>query len=241
MSAVSLADIIAAAEAGATHLRVCTAEEIGELTDRFGTRNVTVEHTTLPREAGEGFVVVTRDDEFVGAVGVAALRTLLAPPARSLGTEGDEAFQALLGLLDDTVFTSLDRRQLLATSREIEDRAWRLGRGRLYAGFQSFSAMRDQVEVYERLASKAGLEVHVFGEPDWEPPAMEGVIRHATADPEITRVWFVVYDGADSLDDCALLAEERSPGQFHGFWTYEPDRVREIVAEVERVVAADGS
>jgi hypothetical protein len=93
--------------------------------------------------------------------------------------------------------------------------------------------------VYERLASKPGLDVHVFGEPDWEPPAMGDVTLHATVDPEITDVWFVVYDGEDPLDDCALLAEERSPGQFHGFWTYDSDRVRDIVAEAERVADAD--
>lgn len=233
-------DIIAAVEARPTHLRICSAEPIDDLADRFGVRNVTVEHTRLPSEAGDGFVIVTRGGEFVGSVRLGTLQTLSSPPTRTLGGEDEEEFQALLALLDDTVFTSLDRRQLLATSREIEDRAWRLDRGRLYTGFQSFSAMRDQVEVYERLASKPGLDVHVFGEPDWEPPAMGDVTLHATTDPEITDVWFVVYDGEDPLDDCALLAEERSPEQFHGFWTYDPDRVRDIVAEAERVADADG-
>lgn len=238
---MAFGDVITAAEADATHLRVCTDEEIDDLAERFGVRNVTVEHTLLPSGAGEGFVIVTRGGEFVGSVGIGAIETLAAPPIHAPGERVDEEFGQLVALLDDTVFTSLDRRQMLATSREIEDRAWRLGRGRLYAGFQSFSAMEGQVEVYERLATNAGLDVHVFGEPDWGPPEIQGVTLHATDDSEITRVWFVVYDGDAPLDDCALLAEEREPGLFHGFWTYDPERVRDIVTEIERVVDEDGT
>lgn len=238
---VSFGDVIAAAGAEPTHLRVCTDEEIGDLADRFGARNVTVEHTALPSGAGEGFVIVSRGEEFLGSVSLGAVERLAAPPPRDPGDPVDEEFGELVALLDDTVFTSLDRRRMLATSREIEDRAWRLAEGRLYAGFQSFSAMRDQVVVYERLARKADLEVHVFGEPDWEPPELPGVTLHATEDPEISRVWFVVYDGPEPFDDCALLAEEREPGRFHGFWTYDTERVGEIVAEIERVVDTDGT
>ncbi|WP_255195473.1 DICT sensory domain-containing protein [Halorarius litoreus] len=239
---MSLREIIAAVESTPTHLRICSPGEYPDLRDRFGTRNVVVEHTRLPGENEEGFVIVRKGGEFVGSVELSALQSLANPRTAGPGSAelGDDGFDALLDLLDDTVFSSFDRRQMLATTREIEDRAWRLGHGRLYAGFQSLSAMQDQVGVYEQLATKPGLEIAVYGQPDWEPPSIEGVTVHATDAPEISRVWFVVFEGSVRLDSCALLAEERDPGRFYGFWTYDPDRVDAILEEIERA-DADGT
>ncbi|WP_255149100.1 DICT sensory domain-containing protein [Halorarius halobius] len=243
---MSLRDVIAAAEATPTHLRVCAPAELPGIADRFGARNVTVEYTRLPAVDDEAFVVVSRDGAFVGSVGLAPVRS--RSDDGSGGLDGpvewrldSVAMERLLELLDDVAYTSLDRRQMLATSREIEDRAWRVGRGRLYTGFQSFSAMRDQVGVYRRLATKPGLDVHVFGEPDWEPPPMETVAVHPSDDPDIARTWFVVFEGTDRLDSCALLAEERSPGEFYGFWTYDPDRVAAIVREIRGAMTRSGT
>ncbi|MFC7175671.1 DUF7344 domain-containing protein [Halosegnis marinus] len=175
-SEMTLGDIIDAAAANPTRLRVCSPDDSPDLSDRFGSRNVVVEHTTLPG-ADEGFVVVRRDGEFVGSVPVRAFDTLVHPPAGVPGSrdgEADEQFRALLGLLDDTVFTSLERDRMLATSREIEDRAWRLGHGRLYAGFQSLPVMHAEADVYRRLATKPDLRVEVFATPNGDPPAVEG-------------------------------------------------------------------
>ncbi|MFB6129282.1 MAG: hypothetical protein ABEJ28_00480 [Salinigranum sp.] len=48
---------------------------------------------------------------------------------------------------------------------------------------------------------------------------------------EIGRFWFVVYDGGGSdLAECALVAEERSPGLYDGFWTYDSGLVDGLAA-----------
>jgi DICT domain-containing protein len=47
---------------------------------------------------------------------------------------------------------------------------------------------------------------------------------------EIATVWFVIFDGAgQDLAKTALLAEERSPGSYYGFWTYDPVFVDRII------------
>ena len=52
----------------------------------------------------------------------------------------------------------------------------------------------------------------------------------ATA-PEIGSFWFLAFDGgSEPQNACALLAEERSPEAFYGFWTYDEDLVGAIEA-----------
>ena len=138
----------------------------------------------------------------------------------------------MLSVLDDSLFSSLARRQLLATSREIEDRAYRTGRGTLRVGFQDFGRMRAQVPVYERLAAETDLDVHVYARAG-EAPAVPGVTCHGIPSGrdragEIGRFWLLVFDGGGEHNECALLAEERAPETYYGFWTYDPALVDEI-------------
>jgi DICT domain-containing protein len=131
--------------------------------------------------------------------------------------------------LDEQTFTSYDPREMLAATREIEDRAWRVGAGSLHAGFQFFSVFEEQVEVYRRLAS-ADLDVHVYAATDVTPP--EGDFEtYRISDPALISVWFVAYDGAGDPDQkCALVAEERAPDSYYGFLTYAPDLVDDVLA-----------
>jgi len=208
-----------------------------DLAERFATRNVRVTHRLLPDVGDDGFVIVRDRDGFRAAIGIATLRELLTPPVRPLGESPEEttAFQRFLTLLDDTLFRSTNRRQLLATSREIEDLAWRRASGRLHAGFQSLTAFRDQLSVYQQLAAHSDLDVHVYGHPEWSPPDVDGLTVHAESNDEIGDVWFVTYDGdGDDDDKCALLAEQRESSLYDGFWTYDSATVDELVAYLER-------
>jgi DICT domain-containing protein len=133
------------------------------------------------------------------------------------------------------MFTSYDTRQMVAASREIEDRAWRLGEGSLHAGFQQLSILSDQMEVYTRLASREGLDVHAYACPDAEVPEHDTDLTiHVERSDEIAKSWFVVYDG-NGVDEnkCALLAEERESRAFYGFWTYDPDTVDWLIEYLE--------
>lgn len=80
---------------------------------------------------------------------------LLSPPiVRPETYEGlSPAYRALFEVLDGTVYTSMARREPLAVSREIEDRAYRVGSGSLDVGFQRLSNYRSQVPAYCRLAA----------------------------------------------------------------------------------------
>ncbi|WP_439026948.1 DICT sensory domain-containing protein [Haloarchaeobius sp. DT45] len=228
---MSLAQILERMRSRRKTMTVYSTEPIQDLDLAFEARNVTIRYEPLPAGDQDGFIVVSDDGGYIGSVGLCAVSQLVSPDcARELSPHyHNAAFRCLLELLDDTVFRSLDKRQLLAASREIEDRAWRVGRGELHTGFQRLSALKEQVVVYEQLASRGDLSVHVYGRLDWSPESMVNVWYYPVDSEEIGRFWFVVYDGGgDDLSACALLAEETSPGSFEGFWTYDPAVVAAI-------------
>ena len=201
----------------------------------FETRNATVEYRRLPAGA-EGFVVVREGSEFVGSVSLAELERLLEPPlVRPQNLEDlSSGYRALYDVLEETLFSTLDRRQLLAASREIENRAWRVGEGTLRVGFQRLSAAEAQRSIYADLASETDLEVHVYGRANGDLPEIPGVTAHALGRTrEVVDYWFLTFDGGpDSGQACALLAEERAPDEYVGFWTYDRELVEELAAYV---------
>jgi hypothetical protein len=203
-----------------------------DLATQFATRNVAVEHRTVGADAPGPFVAIHDGDTFRGAVGLDALDHLLEPPIERPGERDglSPGYRSLFEVLDDTVFVALTRRQLLAATREIEDRARRVGTGTLRASFQSLSTFESQAPVYRTLAAETDLDLHVYGRPDWTPPAIEDVTFHG--DDDVAEHWALAFDGGDGGDPCALLARERT-GDFEGFWTYDPDLVTGILAEFE--------
>lgn len=221
------------------------APEPGDFADQFAARNVDVTYRPLPIGGPEPFVVVRQDGTFCGAITVGNLRRYLWPPIRRPRDLDalSPAYRALFELLDDAVFASLRRRQLLATAREIEDRAQRTGRGTLHAGFQSPSAFRPQRSVYRQLAAATDLDIHVYvgasaATADLET---EEIALHAEGDAgggevaenEVGRFWFLAFDGGgDDGRKCALVAEQRDSETYYGVWTYDP-------ALVDRTLAAD--
>ncbi|WP_101297734.1 DICT sensory domain-containing protein [Halegenticoccus soli] len=191
---------------------------VAELAEQFDAQQVVVEGGTAVG-GPDSFAVLSEGDRALAAIDAPAL----------LGRGPSDAFRELLGYLDRTTFSSYDTRQMTATSREIEDRAWRAGVGSLHAGFQTVSALRSQRALYERLA-RTDLDVHAYAVPDAEAPDIAGVTLHLDGSPEIERTWFVVFDGgAVPSDKCALLAEERDDGRFRGVWTYDPDLVDAVL------------
>ena len=208
-----------------------------DFADRFATRNVAVTHRILPDVGQNGFVVIRDQDGLQGVIGIATLREFLTPAVSlSKTAEIDTAeFRSFLTLLDDTLFRSMDRRQLILTSQEIEDRAWRYGTGQLHVGFQSLTAFRTQLSKYRLLANRPQLSIHVYGRSDWIPPDHTGITVHSESNDEIGDVWFLVYDGGgeDNIK-CALLAEQQGSNTYHGFWTYDPTTVDQIVAYLQQ-------
>jgi len=130
---------------------------------------------------------------------------------------------------------------LVAMSRYIERRAYRAGAGELHASFQRLSRIDDEIgtrRTYDAL-SKSGVDVHVYGEPDWDPEAELDVTAHGGHDDAYTDSWFVVFDPPSEAVDrrttpASLLALETDPRVWRGIWTFRPEAVAEVADTVRR-------
>lgn len=223
---MSLSELIAGVEEHEKTLTVFNASEatVTAFSEQFDNRNVTVRPESTPSGRPGEFVTLSEDGQVLTATDVANLQTQIENADTAIGL-GDSPYRSILDYLDETMFTSWSTEQMVAASREIEDRAWRVGDGRLHAGFQYLSTLRGELPVYERLGSK-NLDVHAYAAPDEDPPDHEGFTLHIERTDEIRTCWFVVFDGNETDENkCALVAEERDPREFYGFWTYDPDTV----------------
>ncbi|WP_049988738.1 DICT sensory domain-containing protein [Natrinema salifodinae] len=235
----SLRDFIEAIERRRKALEVHTDDDaaVTALRRQFDTRNVDVTRRSLGSLGESGFVIVrSADGEFRGAVGLEQFQSILSPEIHPPWKLADDDYDRaeLFDFLENTLFTSYSRRQMLATAREIEERAWRVGAGTLYAGFQRATALAEQTEVYDQLASRDSLAVAVFVDDAWDTSLADDVMVASEAGGELGTFWIVAFDGGgNELDACALLAEERDEGQYYGFWTYDPATVDELISYLE--------
>ncbi len=231
---MSLSELISGVEDHEKTLTVFNADAaaVDALRDQFHDRNLSIRAERTPSGKPGEFVVLAEDDEFVTAAGV---DTIVNTAAETNPDFDVETYSPILDHLDETMFTSYDIGQMVAASREIEDRAWRIGSGTLHSGFQRLSILAEQLDIYERLAEKGNLDVHAYASPDTEVPDHgTDLTIHVERAAEIERSWFVVYDGAGiDINKCALLAEEREARSFYGFWTYDPDTVDWIIDHLE--------
>ncbi|WP_284009548.1 DICT sensory domain-containing protein [Haloarcula pelagica] len=228
---MTLSAIIEAVASDRKDVVVYAPDDTGvDLATQLLTRNVTVDHRRLPTISADAFVVVRDDGRFRGAVALSDLLAFVEPPVRRPADRDDldPAVRAIYELLDNTVFVALTRRQLLATSRELEDRAWRTGRGTLHVGFQSAAAFEAQADLYEELAATTDIEIHLYMA---DAPALDRfdgteVHVHTGPSPEVGRFWFIVFDdGADGTQNCALIAEQTDTDEYRGLWTYDASLV----------------
>ncbi|MFC6836104.1 DICT sensory domain-containing protein [Halomarina ordinaria] len=221
---MSLTELIAGVEAHEKTLTVFNADEdvVESLREHFSDRNVVVEQGDAAGGPSD-YVVLSKDEEFLTA---ASVEQVLNPRRDARPYFEHDGGRPILDHLDETMFTSYDTRQMVSASREIEDRAWRIGAGELHAGFQKLSVLETQLDVYEQLGDRPNLDVHAYAYPDVDFPDHESFTVHVERSKEVERSWFVIYDGAGvDANKCALLAEEREPRRFYGFWTYDPDTV----------------
>lgn len=224
---MSLQSILRSASEPSKTVTIYGPELDSQLRSFFSQFAVEVQHESFPVAAADAFVVLTDDGQFLSSVDVGAVERLAGSADRAPweGGGGTSA-RALLEMLDGTTFTLTKRRHLLAVSRQIEERAWRIGRGTVHAGFQRLAAFESQLPIYERLAAERDLSVHVYGLPDWPIPSETPVNVHAETAEEIGRFWFVAF--VDDGDYGGLIAEQRN-SDYDGLWTFDSDTVSDLV------------
>src|SRR6056297_1997073 len=195
-------------------------DAVAALERHFEVQNVVVEEATLP-EGPEDFVVLQDGDQFLAAADLEALRRAVTFESGLLDATCFEETQVpdVLKHVSDTTFTAYGKRRMILASREIEEQAWRAGGGELHSGFQHLSLLRDQWDLYHRIADR-GVDVHVYGVPDWQPPEPDWLTVHGEETDEIREAWFVAFDAPENRD-CALVAAEADENEFEGFWTYD--------------------
>ena len=203
--------------------------------DWFRNHDVDVAHRPLPEGIPRPFLVVERDGEFVGVLDLAEVERLLEPPIEPPAPRDElsPGHREFFDVLADTVFTSISRRELLAVSREIEDRAHRVGDGILHVSFQRLSAFQSQRRVYEEIAAETTLDIHVHGIADWTPPESQGISYHAHQDGRLEPYWVLAFDGGPEESQVSGLVAEERPGEgFTGFWTHDGEVVDQLLANV---------
>ncbi len=201
---------------------------------QFSSHNVSVDHRELPSAVPAPFLVIEADGSFAGAIALSELEGLLEPPiVRPDADDGvSRGYRVLFDVLDETVFTAMERSQLLAVSREIEDRAFRVGTGTLRVAFQSFSTFEPQVELYRALGTRTDLDIHIHGIADWSPPEIPNVTYHSDTDGTLDRYWILAFDGGgDKTQQCSLFSKAQRDG-YDGVWTDDPDLVERVLAEL---------
>lgn len=233
---MSLGSILSDVAESEKRLLVYAPDDSGmDLGTRLETRNLTVDHRRIPPISASAFVVIRNDGQFYGAVPLVDLLQFLAPSASHGVADAASDHSHIYDLFDDTVFVSLDRRQLLATSRELEDRAWRTGHGRLHVGFQRIEALESQRAVYREMAA-LDIDIHLYVPGGGTVSAFDdtSVTVHTEPDRDLARYWFVLFDdGEDGTQNCALIAREEDDGSYRGVWTYDPSLVARAFAAVE--------
>lgn len=212
----------------------------------FEEQSVRVGETLPEGENDEDLVVLLDGGEVVATDPLSSVYQSVLGVNTDIYTTGsrrleDAALPSVLSELAGTTFTvreypASDREKLLlvAVSRAIERRAFVEAAGKIRSSFQRLSRVEDErgtKRVYERLVDR-GLDVHLYGRPDWTPGSEFGVTIHGGHTSDFTDSWFVVYDGEES--SAALVALKRGRSHWDGRWTFDSEEVRAVAEYIER-------
>lgn len=231
----SLADCIDRIETDRKTIRVCNpaaGADVSLLESFFDPHDVDVEIVDAPGRPAT-VVDLRADGRRIASSPLDDVRRYARAWEESMAVGLRADRPAVVTELSDNSFESYDKQRMIMASRIVEFRAWNVGAGELHAGFQQLSKLDHQPEVYRNLASST-VDTHVYGEPDREPlPELELTVHEGDGE-EIRRHWWVAYDGnGDDEEKIVLLAQERGPNQFYGFWTDRPAVVDDVIARME--------
>lgn len=209
--------------------------------EAFGSLKVDIEELEVPSEA-TNVVVLVENGEVVATSPLKAVQNAVLFVNVDLyktGLSGIDKYEApdVITELDEMVFTlrgfpasTKEKLLLVVMSRFIEQRALKVGDGRLDAAFQKLSRIEDEYGtrvVYNRL-SETEVDVHVYGIGD-SIPQQPGITVHADDGELYRRSWFVVFTPDDPNEEpAALLALETDDNTWKAMWTYDPERIERL-------------
>lgn len=216
----------------------------------FDTQTVSVREEHVP-EADVDVVYLVEDEDVVASSPLSAVRDSILLVNSDLyitGARGPDEVDPpdVIDGLEGCRFrlrgypeSNKEKLLLITISRYIERLALESDGGTHRASFQRLSRLEDERGtryVYEELANSP-VETHVYGIPDWRPPAEFDVTMHGGWSRDFRDSWFVLFtpDGG-TADSAALLAIETSPRTWEGFWTYDAETVDRLNRYIERTL-----
>lgn len=233
--APSLADCIERIETNRKTIRVsdATGSDLGSLESFFAPHDVDFEIADAADRPAD-VVDLLADGRRIASSPLDEVREYARAWDESMAVGLRAEQPAVVTRLTDNYFDSYDKRRMIMASRIVEFRAWNRGVGELHAGFQQLSKLDYQPEVYRNLAA-SDVDVHVYGEADREPLPELDLTGHGSDADEVARHWWVAYDGGgEDEEKIVLLAQERGPNRFYGFWTEQPHLVDDVLDRMNR-------
>lgn len=248
MGLESFLDAVTSAERSLAVVNRTSPQPVQRMLERvFENQLVDVDERELPE--GENLVVLTDGEQLLESSPLEAVQEAILLVNSDIYVTGSRALEEsalpdVLAGLSDVQFemrgypeSNSEKLLLIAVSRMIERSAWNHDAGKLRSSFQHLARIRDEKGTYSvyRSLAQSGVDTHVYGLPDWKPPAGSTLTMHGGYDCDFRDSWFVVFTSEDdTADDAALLAIETDPDVWKGFWTYDAERVSEINRYIER-------
>ncbi|MFB6300113.1 MAG: DICT sensory domain-containing protein [Halobacteriales archaeon] len=195
----------------------------------------TVEVRVPPRQPGEDeTVVLYRDDEPVACDPLESVVAYLTGEGSFDSIDIDVPDVMTEATATVVQLTDASRDRMLRGSRQIEKRAWRSRTGTIHAGFQRLSVFQrhEPTERLYRQLARSGVDVHLYGVPDVSIETEPGLTVHRETNETVASTWFLAYQ-IDERPRAALLAQERSPNRYTGFWTFSSTVAADVVAAIE--------
>lgn len=126
---------------------------------------------------------------------------------------------------------------LITITRYIERLALESEGGTHHALFQRLSRIKDEQgtrDVYEQLADSP-VDTHLYGIPDWTPPIEFDITIHGRWSEVVRWSWVVTFvPETERGDHGALVAIETTSRLWKGFWTYDPEKVKDITRYIKQ-------
>lgn len=233
-AAPTLSESIARIETDRKTVRVCNVSDeavLESLESFFDPHDVAFEVVDSPDRPA--VVDLLDGGHLIASSPLAAVRRYARAWEESMAVGIRHDPPAVVTALRDNYFESYDKQRMIMASRTVEFRAWNGDYGELHAGFQQLSKIDHQPDVYRDLAA-SDVDVHVYGAADRRPRPDLDMTVHENDGAEVVRHWWVAYDGTgDDGDKLVLLAQERAPNRFYGFWTERPHVVDHVVARMD--------